>query len=1591
MRAFHRLLRSLGSLAAPAALVALWILVMPAPAAAEVACGVGNFVWHDLNRNGIQDAGEPGINGVHVLVKKPTGAVVDVVTANAPGSGGQPGYYSVGPDCGQYTVTIIPPAGFQLTTPGAGSDRGLDSNESPTVKVLASGADLSIDFGLVADCSGRIGDFVWNDLNQNGIQDSGEEGVSGVIVTLTGTNAHGESVSRATATSPGPGGLPGYYVFTGVCQGSYDVTVTRPAGFDSFSPSDQGLDDQVDSDGVPGAGGTTATAHVSLPSDATEDLTIDFGLVPPCLGAIGDFVWNDLNANGRQDVGEPGIGGAAVDLFDSHGVHLRSTSTGGDGYYQFQGFCTGSYTVVVTRPLNFFEFSPLGGAGDTLDSNGVPSADRLTASAGVTLSDNNSNDQTIDFGFYSCSGRIGDLVWNDLNRDGMQQGDEPGIPGVKVELRDHAGGFLQITITEGSGRYLFAGLCGGDYQVLVTDNVPPGLTPTTPEAGSDRGIDSNLSLAHVVLPSDVSEDLSIDFGFVGPITLGDRVWIDTNANGIQDVGEIGQGGVTVELLDCDGKLLQSTSTYADGRYSFTVVPGSYQLHFLPPPDHTFSPAKQGADNAVDSDADQTSGVVSCALYTKDTDTIDAGLVPKPASLGDFVWNDLNHDGIQDGGEPGIGGVTVTLTGPGGTQTTATDGTGFYQFTNLVAGSYTVTVGAAPAGFIATLAGAGTAATDSNGSPTAVVLAAGENNPTIDFGFWKPASLGDFVWNDQNHNGIQDGGEPGIGGVTVTLTGPDGTQTTTTNGAGFYQFTNLAAGSYTVTVGAVPIGFVATLTGAGTAATDSNGSPATVVLAAGEDNPTIDFGFWKPASLGDFVWHDLNHNGIQDSGEPGIGGVTVTLTGPGGTQATVTDGTGFYQFTNLAAGSYTVTVGAVPIEFVATLTGAGTAATDSNGSPTAVVLAAGENNPTIDFGFWKPVTLGNFVWKDVNANGVQDAGEPGVASVAVQLLDCSGTVVQTTTTNASGLYGFTVPAGGQYQVKFVSPAGYSFSPTGTGTPATDSNPNPATGVYGCQTYPTSDDTLDAGLFQAVPSIGLTKSVDQPTVVYGQAVTFKYVVTNTGTLPLTNVKVVDDNATPNIAGDDFTFGPIDLAPGAKQEFTKTLVPPTPLCKDTYTGHSPCGLLTTEHRGDGTTKFTYWQSKDEREGYSGWNGWSGRRSYSGKSQFRIWDKTGSSFTELEATSAGGDGASYYNSFSIVSSTSTVKKTDGSVNLPEVFHKTGWNGDWQKDWDGYWGDWSRTGRWDDDYYKSWDKTKHPSVCPGCVTNTATVTAAVVGTVTKVSASATAKVCLQAPAPPGISVTKTADKPKAKFGESVTYKYVVTNTGGTTLTNVVVVDDNATPTFAADDVSVGTVPSLAPGASVTFVRTLVPPIPVCSDFGGTKKCGVLITQHQSDGRTKFTYFQAKDERDAYSSGYGWIGQRSYSRKALMRVWDKSGTSYTDVSATVGAGDGSQYFNSFSILVNTSTINKGDGSVNVPDICHRTGWNGDWRQDWDRQWGDWYRNQYWDDHSGTWDRTNCPKPCPNNVTNKVKVTASAGTQTVSASDSETVYLSASGG
>jgi hypothetical protein len=112
--------------------------------------------------------------------------------------------------------------------------------------------------------------------------------------------------------------------------------------------------------------------------------------------------------------------------------------------------------------------------------------------------------------------------------------------------------------------------------------------------------------------------------------IGDYVWHDYDMDGIQDEGEPGIAGITVTLYDCQDNALTSMMTDGNGYYMFTdLVPGDYHVGFELPPAWSFSPQDQGADDAVDSDADPVTGMTVCT-------TLDAGEVDPTWDAGMYL-------------------------------------------------------------------------------------------------------------------------------------------------------------------------------------------------------------------------------------------------------------------------------------------------------------------------------------------------------------------------------------------------------------------------------------------------------------------------------------------------------------------------------------------------------------------------------------------------------------------------------------------------------------------------------------------------------------------------------------------------------------------------------------------------------------------------------------------------------------------------------------------------------------------------------------------------------------------------------------------
>lgn len=547
-------------------------------------------------------------------------------------------------------------------------------------------------------------------------------------------------------------------------------------------------------------------------------------------------------------------------------------------------------------------------------------------------------------------GTIGDLVWLDASGapsgggDGIWQVGEPGIYNVRVWLDTNGNGTYDAgtdkqTTTDANGRYIFTSLRPGTYRVYADETtLPAGLVRTT--AGNPMG-------PITVTGAGNEQFLTNDFGYgsaAGTAVLGDRVWSDQDADGIQDPGDVGITGIYVSLADTPGTdgiwgtpddhILRTTVTSANGTYFFVgVAPGTYRIL-----------AGTGADGVLGTGDDQlnspwtpvtgpqsegskiSSEIVANAGQT--INTIDFGFHSTATyTVTDRFWFDMDSDGAADAGEPGLDGVTVNIFNSLGVMIGSgmTDANGYVTFGGMGNGTYTLRVEDANGRL---LGFGGTTAAAVAGAQT-VTVAGGDVTGTH-FGYNAPGMIGDTVWSDANSNGVRDNGEAGISGVTVQLyndingngvydAGTDTlAATTTTNGSGWYQFQVNTPGRFFVNVATAP--------GGGTLTTPDDEAAAGAqrqvdLLNLDTGWLTADFGYNLSAlpDLSGNVFDDVSGNGIDEgAGEPGMAGVTLDLIRPGadnifGTaddlvaSTTTTDANGNYVFQDLANGSYRVKV------------------------------------------------------------------------------------------------------------------------------------------------------------------------------------------------------------------------------------------------------------------------------------------------------------------------------------------------------------------------------------------------------------------------------------------------------------------------------------------------------------------------------------------------------------------------------------------------------------------------------------------------------------------------------------------------------------
>ncbi|HDK4158187.1 TPA: SdrD B-like domain-containing protein, partial [Staphylococcus aureus] len=556
---------------------------------------IGNYVWEDTNKNGVQELGEKGVGNVTVTVfDNNTNTKVGEAVTKEDGS-----YLIPNLPNGDYRVEFSNlPQGYEVTPSKQGNNEELDSNGVSSVITVNGKDNLSADLGIYKP-KYNLGDYVWEDTNKNGIQDQDEKGISGVTVTLK--DESGNVLKTVTTDADGK------YKFTDLDNGNYKVEFITPEGYTPTTVT-SGSDIEKDSNGL------TTTGVIN----GADNMTLDSGFYKTPKYNLGNYVWEDTNKDGKQDSTEKGISGVTVTLKNENGEVLQTTKTDKDGKYQFTGLENGTYKVEFETPAGYTPTQVGSGTDEGIDSNG-------TSTTGVIKDKDN---DTIDSGFYKPTYNLGDYVWEDTNKNGVQDKDEKGISGVTVTLKDENDKVLQTVTTDENGKYQFTDLKNGTYKVEF--ETPSGYTPTSVTSGNDTEKDSNgLTTTGVIKDAD---NMTLDSGFykTPKYSLGDYVWYDSNKDGKQDSTEKGIKDVTVTLLNEKGEVIGTTKTDENGKYRFdNLDSGKYKVIFEKPAGLT-----QTGTNTTEDDKDADGGEVDVTITDHDDFTIDNGYFEEETSDSD---------------------------------------------------------------------------------------------------------------------------------------------------------------------------------------------------------------------------------------------------------------------------------------------------------------------------------------------------------------------------------------------------------------------------------------------------------------------------------------------------------------------------------------------------------------------------------------------------------------------------------------------------------------------------------------------------------------------------------------------------------------------------------------------------------------------------------------------------------------------------------------------------------------------------------------------------------------------------------------------
>ena len=686
---------------------------------------IGGFVWEDSDFDGRMDADEAGLRGVTVALLDETG---NEIASRQTVRSGEFTFDQVMP--GEYAIRIMLEEGYAFTAAGAEScaPQAVTGYADVPIGTLAMGGSI-IDVRVGALKTSAVGGVVWMDQDDDGRRQTEDEGMYGVRAVLTVMDGAEAGRTYETMTD-----VTGMYRFDGVLPGRMQIAFEIPQGH-AFARRILGTRRVSSVDKTDAL--ATATDTFNVVSGETL-MDMDVGVVG--VGTISGRIWEDTRYNGKMEADESGLYGAKVELVDEVTNHVVGNAVSDEtGEYLIDFVRKGEYRLRVTLPDGrIFTRSGESAIED------VDAVDALTARFALDMGE--SKDE-LNIGAITPAMLNGRVVI-DENEDGVCGQDEHGLEGAVVTAMQ-GGTVVATAYADENGRFVFNTLRPGIYRLrYVLDE----------ETLFARSVSLNMTDADALEAEtgeytlNMSEQISVeDVAVVRASRIAGKAWMDEDVSGGRDAQEGVLTGVTVQLLNGEGRLLSEAQVADDGSYGFERLrSGIYTIRFMLPQNVLFT---DYTGNPGDSCVPVMQGSVGetypfeLFMGEERIEMHVGGILP--SKMGDTVWYDKDGNGLQDYKEPLIPGVGLTLlrVNADGTMTetaaTVSDQYGYYAFDALRPGTYVLQFNAQPGDTLTSCFGAPLGEIDSDldpdtGMSAPIALRSGQVLRNIDVGLTEHA-------------------------------------------------------------------------------------------------------------------------------------------------------------------------------------------------------------------------------------------------------------------------------------------------------------------------------------------------------------------------------------------------------------------------------------------------------------------------------------------------------------------------------------------------------------------------------------------------------------------------------------------------------------------------------------------------------------------------------------------------------------------------------------------------------------------------------------------------------------------------------------